>query len=65
MRTAIVFYCKVCAEMFFASVNDEYIKNDVRNIAKYIKQGHRMSEISTQDVRLAKWCSCGDLEEQK
>ncbi|KKT30324.1 MAG: hypothetical protein UW18_C0018G0002 [Microgenomates group bacterium GW2011_GWF1_44_10] len=63
-KTAIVFYCKVCGGIFFASVNDEHIKDDARDIARYIKQGHRMSEISVQDVRAQKWCTCGDNQEE-
>jgi len=62
VHTAIVFYCKVCAGIFFASVNNEHIQDDARDIARYIKQGHRISEISVEDVRLSKWCSCGDGE---
>jgi hypothetical protein len=63
-KTAIVFYCKVCGGLMLAVVNGEHIAHSADDISQCIKEGHRMAEISIQDVRTQKWCTCGDNHEE-
>jgi hypothetical protein len=49
--------------LFFAAVNDEHISSDARDIARYIKEGHRMAEVPVEEVRSCQWCTCNDDEQ--
>lgn len=62
MTKAIVFYCKNCDEMFFAAVNrPEVIEDSRKDINKYLKQGHRMSEVDTEEIRVTLGrCICNE-----
>jgi hypothetical protein len=63
MPTSIVFYCKFCKGIMFACVNNEHLSENAGDIAECIKVGHRMAEVSLEEVRCAQWCSCHDKVE--
>jgi len=52
MEKAIVFYCKGCGEMFFATVkNERNIRDSQKEIIQYLAEGHRMEEVDSDEVR--------------
>ena len=51
MEKAIVFYCKYCGEMFFATVkNEKNIRDSQKEIIQYLAEGHKMEEIDSDKV---------------
>lgn len=60
--TSIVFYCKDCNAMFFAAANEPNVLRDCgRDIARYIKAGHGMAEVTHEDVRKSfSHCRCNE-----
>ena len=56
---SIVFYCKDCGAMFFASINDpEWYDDDLaKDVSEYLKEGHRMETVDNETVR-ANFNSC-------
>ena len=60
MEKAIVFYCKDCGELFFATVKSERSIRDVgEDIIDYLAEGHKIKEIDIKDdgIKLGK-CTC-------
>ena len=51
MNKAIVFYCKGCGEMFFATIkNERNIRDSQKEIIEYLAEGHRMEEVNPDEV---------------
>lgn len=63
----IVFYCKDCGSMFFASVNDPKYpmdKDTAKEIASYLQEGHIMKTITDKEVRENfGGCRCGESKQ--
>jgi hypothetical protein len=60
MDKAIVFYCKDCGELFFATVKSKRNIRDVADeIIEYLIEGHEIKEIDIKDdgIKLGK-CLC-------
>lgn len=60
-KTSIIFKCKDCGGMFFAAVNNEHLKDSADDIAEYIKEGHKLSEVSVDVVSTIDFCVCNVL----
>lgn len=61
MNDNIVFYCKDCGQMFYASVNssDAFDDDSAQEIAEFLLAGHRMETTDTNNVRANfKGCQC-------
>lgn len=60
--SSMVFYCKDCGGLFFAAVKCEQVMKDkqtMRDIGRYLKEGHKIAEISVEEVRKNfTGCSC-------
>jgi len=50
---SIVFYCKGCGKMFFATVDrpDCMDKDTTNEIAQYLHEGHRLEKVNVETVR--------------
>jgi len=57
---ALVFYCKDCGALFFASmVRPNVLERNAAEIAKYLNNGDRMEVIDTEEVTIQFGrCSC-------
>jgi hypothetical protein len=61
MNDNIVFYCKDCGQMFYASVNSlsAFDEDSTQEVAKLLLDGHRMETTDTANVRANfKGCEC-------
>ena len=57
----IIFFCKDCGCFFFiCSKKPEVLKDSATEIRKYLRQGHRMEEISTDNFQNLNmdFCKC-------
>ena len=53
MEKAIVFYCKDCGELFFATVKSERNIRDVgEDIIEYLAEGHEIKEVDANEVNI-------------
>ena len=50
-KDSIVFYCKDCGGMFFATCEDPVSKESAKDIAEYLQMGHRLEKVSAATVR--------------
>ena len=60
----IVFYCKNCGALFFAcEKSPKVIKDSKKEINQYLMEGHKIAEVSTEEIR-AKFglCKCNNQQ---
>lgn len=53
MEKAIVFYCKDCGVLFFATIkNERNIRDSKKEIIQYLAEGHKMEEVDSDVVKI-------------
>jgi hypothetical protein len=58
-RSSIVASCRACSQIVACALDEpEYAKDNAKSVASWIRDGLKVSTMTSAEVRTAEWCTC-------